>query len=357
MPAQWVGIGLGLIGMIGLAIRSRPLLALTGLVFLAVVVFSVFYAIGDIFVFYIPAYLIWILWMALGLVAVGALLSRVVSQRQPRAQTAAALLPCVLALVLPVWSVVQHYARLDRSGDNQARATWQMILAEPIPPNAILVSNDRDEMVPLWYLQYVEGSRRDLTGLFPLILANPDWSDVGRVVLSALQSDRPVLLIKSMPGLETRFQLAPAGSLERVIGPAAQNPPQTPANLDYAGAVRLTGYSLSPAQLHPGKEAELTLYWQPLQQLGADYTTFVHLLNAAGAVIGASDHRPGGVYYPTSLWQAGDILLDTHTFTLTTDLGRPPYTIEAGLYTSEPELQHLGRPERLEVPTGNQPVG
>jgi len=357
VPATWVGLGLGLSGVIGLAIRSRPLLALTGLAFLTVAAFNVLYAIGDIFVFYIPAYLIWILWAALGLVAISTLLSGAVGQRQPRAQAAAALLPCVLALALPVGSLVQHYARLDRSRDNQARATWQTILAEPIPQDAILVSNDRDEMVPLWYLQYVEGTRPDLTGLFPLIQPAPDWSDVGQVILSALQSDRPVLLIKSMPGLETRFQIADTGSLERVTGPAVQNQPQTPVDLDFAGAVRLTGYDLSPAQLHPGDEVEVTLYWQPLQQLRADYTTFVHLVDAAGVVIGASDHRPGGVYYPTSLWRTGDVLRDSHTFTLTTDLSRPPYTIETGLYTNEPELQHLGRPERLEVPTGNQPAG
>jgi hypothetical protein len=123
----------------------------------------------------------------------------------------------------------------------------------------------------------------------------------------------------------------------------------------------LAGYDLSPAQLHPGETAEITLYWQPLAPLGADYTTFVHLVNAAGVVIGASDHRPGSVVYPTSLWRSGDILRDTHTFTLTADLGQPPYTIETGLYTvvpnaGEPALQHLGRPERLEVPAG-QPAG
>jgi hypothetical protein len=348
---SWAVIGLGLIGVIGLAVRSRPLLALTGLTFLAVVAFNVLYAIGDIFVFYIPAYLIWTLWAALGVVAVSTLLSRAVSQRGPRAQAAALLLPYLLAFALPIWSVVQHYARLDRRGDNQARATWQAILKEPIPQDAILVSNDRDEIVPLWYLQYVEGIRPDLTGLFPLIQPTAGWTDVGQVVLTSLQSDRPVLLIKPMPGLETKFQLAPAGSFVRVTGRAVQSPPQTATAVDFAGAVRLTGYDLSPAQFHAGDKVEVTLYWQPLRELGTDYTTFVHLVNANGAVIGSSDHRPGGVYYPTSLWRPGDTLRDVHTVTLTADLGAPPYAIETGLYTGEPELQHLGRPERLEIAT------
>jgi len=354
LPARWAGLGVGLVGVIWLARRSRPLLALTGLTFLAVVVFNLLYAIGDIFVFYIPAYLIWILWAALGVVAAGTLLSRAVAQRGSRPPRGAlTLIPCLFALALVAGSLVEHSSGLDRSQDNQARATWQAILAEPIPSDAILISNDRDEMVPFWYLQYVEGTRPDLTGLFPLIQPTPEWADVGQVISTALRSDRPVLLIKAMPGLETRFQIQPAGSLVRAAGPAVEKPPQTPRNVDFGGAILLTGYDLAPARLRGGDRIQVTLYWQPLHPLEADYTTFVHLVNADGVVIGAGDHRPGGVYYPTSLWQPGDVLRDTHTITLTADLGRPPYAIETGLYTSEPALQHLGQPERLEMPASS----
>jgi hypothetical protein len=358
MPAGWAGIGLGLIGLVATARRSRPLLALTGLALAAVVAFNLLYAIGDIFVFYIPAYLIWLLWAALGVFTVSTLLSRALASRGRRVRTAALLIPCLLALTLPLWALFQHYPRLDRSGDDRARATWTAILAGSqgeagaagsVPPEAILVSNDRDEMVPLWYLQYVEDIRPDLAGLFPLIQQGADWSDVGQVIATALRSGRPVLLVKPMPGLETRFELEPTGSLVRVTGPAVRNAPQAPAAVDFAGAVRLTGYDLSPVPLSAGSRAEVTLYWQPLRPLGTDYTTFVHLLDAGGAVIGASDHRPGGVYYPTSLWRPGETLRDTHVFTVTAEPGRSPYTIETGLYTNAPALEHLGRPERLQV--------
>jgi hypothetical protein len=133
----------------------------------------------------------------------------------------------------------------------------------------------------------------------------------------------------------------------RVLGPAAgpEAPPQVRSDVEFGGAILLTGYDLAPEPLHGGDGEKVTLYWQPLRPLQVDYSTFVHLVNADGDVIGASDHRPGGVYYPSSLWQPGDILRDTHSLTLTADLGRPPYTIEAGLYTGGPSLQHLGRPE------------
>ena len=111
--------------------------------------------------------------------------------------------------------MITNFASHDRSQDGTARA-WDALLAQPIPQDAILVTNDRDEMMPQWYLKYVEGRRPDLTGLFPLIQPGPEWADVGAVTDQALRSGRPVYLIKPMAGLEVKFKLAPEGALVRV---------------------------------------------------------------------------------------------------------------------------------------------
>jgi hypothetical protein len=259
------------------------------------------------------------------------------------------LFPCLLALILPVWLLTTRFVSLDQSRNTQTRAAWQALLAQPVPQDAILVTNDRDEMMPLWYMQHLEGVRPDLTGLFPLIRPGPAWVDVGGVIAEALRSGRPVFLIKPMPGLEVKFRLAPAGMLVRALGPAAANPPDRPADVLYAGVIRLTGYDLQPTSLTPGGSAALTLHWQPVRRLDADYTTFVQLLNADDAKISQSDHRPGGVYYPTSLWKPGETLADTHTLSLAADLGRPPYTLLVGLYTGTTDLRHLGEPQRVGV--------
>ncbi len=184
---------------------------------------------------------------------------------------------------------------------------------------------------------------------------------------SALRSGRPVLLIKEMPGLEVKFRTQPAGALVHVLAPAAEEPPARPADVRFGDAgsgeaIRLLGFDIDPEMLAPGETATIRLHWQPLQPLGQDYTTFVHLVNAEGRVVGASDHRPGGVYYPTSLWKAGETLADTHRLKLAPDLGQPPYTIEAGLYTDDTELRHLGRPQPIGVagrarPSDTLPLG
>ena len=249
----WLGVLLGVLGLIWLARRSRPLLALTGLGFLTLFVFNLFYGIGDIAVYYIPLYALWTVWIACGVAGIIAAVRRGLRRTEDGRRTTddgrplpSSLSPghlvtlslCLLAFLLPIYLLLTHFAQADQSRNTAARAFWEATLAQPIPQNAILVSNDRDEMMPLWYMQYVEGRRPDLTGLFPLIQPTPDWADVGATTDSALRSGRPVLLIKEMPGLDVKFQLAPEGKLVSVLGPAASGQPNRPAEARFGTPAR-----------------------------------------------------------------------------------------------------------------------
>ena len=162
------------------------------------------------------------------------------------------MFPCLLAFLLPLYLLLTNFASIDQSRNTAARAFWEATLAQPIPQNAILVTNDRDEMMPLWYMQYVEGRRADLTGLFPLIQPTPDWADVGATTDSALRSGRPVYLIKPMAGLEVKFDLTPDGALVRVDGPAAAAHAMQPGEQTFGDAIRLAGYVVAPDALKPG---------------------------------------------------------------------------------------------------------
>ena len=261
---------------------------------------------------------------------------------------------CLVALALPIYLLVTNFTSHDRSQDVTAQA-WDALLAQPIPQDAILITNDRDEMMPQWYLKYVEGRRADLTGLFPLIQPGPEWADVGAVTEQALRSGRPVYLIKPMAGMEVRFAseaapdplAAPGACSVRVLRTGSPQPTRAAGRSCLGDAIRLAGYDLSPATLNPGGTAEITLHWQPLTRLDADFTTFVHLVNADGNKLSQSDHRPGGVFYPTSLWKPGETLVDRHTLAVPTTLGRLPYTIVVGLYDSAAGLQLLGEPQPI----------
>ena len=77
----------------------------------------------------------------------------------------------MIFLPIPAYLFIPHAASLDRSLDTSAQDWWNALLAANPPKGAMLISNDRDEMMPLWYMQQVEGQRTDLAGVFPLLLA------------------------------------------------------------------------------------------------------------------------------------------------------------------------------------------
>ncbi len=350
---SWAGLGLGVLGAIWLVLRGPRLLALTGLTFLAFAVFNHFYGIGDIYVFYIPVYLIWALWIAVGLWGCGEAVAWAGRRAGAKTTGWGLVLATVVGLALAGWLASRSYAANDRSLDRSARTAWEAVLAGPLPNGALLISNDRDEMVPQWYLKYVEGQRPDLDGLFPLIQPGPAWADVAAVTEQALLTGRPVYLIKPMPGLEVKFDLQPVasgsgiGGLVRVLGPAPDGAVALPSGILFGDRLRLYGYEALPGAVSAGQPLTVTLYWDVLTTPEHDYTTFVHLVNADGRVIAQSDHRPGGVYYPTSLWRSGDRLRDTHELIIPADPGPQPYTLVVGLYRLAPDLQHLGSPQAV----------
>lgn len=326
-----LGLALAVLGVTVLAVRRQwPLLWLTGASFALLTGFNLFYTIGDIAVFYIPSYLLACAWIGVAVAWLAEAVGRLAGRRWIGLGEGASIVTAVLLAALPVYLFFDHAAALDRSQETAAADGWQALLAANPGPDAVLLSNDRDELMPLWYLQQVEGVRPDLAGVFPLLLAEPGWLDVGQAVDSALSTGRPVYLIKPMPGLEVKAELGqpdPSG-LTPVLGPAVSGAPTFAADVVLGDAVRLLGFDVQPA----GDAVQIDLHWQPLRPLEADYTTFVQVLAPNGDKIAQSDQVAGGVYYPTSLWQPGDTLRDRHTLTLPAGAPAGPHQLLVGMY-------------------------
>jgi hypothetical protein len=340
-----VGTGLGLLGVVRLALpssghRSRRILVLLGLCYCAVVAFTLFYHIGDIQVLYTPSYILFALWMGVGMAwlpdAVGARIG--VSSSVARAVSWGLI---ALFALLPLGSLWNNYSSVDKSGDHVARQWAEEILSQPVPEGAILVSNDRNEITPLLYLQYVEGQRPDLLTMFPLVLPGDEYSNVVRVIDGVLDVDRPLLLVKPMPGLEIKYQMEPLGELAQITGPAITGAPEYPVDLALDDSLTLLGYDLDPDEPLQGRELRISLHWRVGQDLSQDYHTYVHLLDEHGEVIAQSDHRPGQEYYPSSLWQTGETVLDRNVLFIPADAALDEVTVTAGAY-EYPSLVPLG---------------
>ena len=337
----WVGISLGIIGLLAI-IRKRvwPLLMLTIPVYLSYVVFNLFYFIGDIYVLFIPSYLIWAMWIGWGVWELASAISTSQVGKGPSSLRNSLMVGViVLSFSLPVFLLVRNYPLVDQSQNRNAAHLWQPILEAPLPQSSILVSNDRDEIMPMWYYQYVDGLRPDLVGLFPLIVRQPGYEDVVQVIDSALATGRPTFLIKPMPGLELKYELRAQEPLVQVAASHESRQPQHALDVSFGGTLQLIGYD---AAQESNGAVRVTLFWKPTQKMDHRFSSFVHLNDATGKTLSGHDHQPGGDYYPTEKWKPGEVLLDTHTLSLPQNTEGGEYQLTTGLYLW-PSMERLGQ--------------
>jgi len=334
----WIGLALALVGVARLGVRGGVperwrLLALTGLAAAPLLAFNLVYTIGDIYVLFIPVYVVVILWLAVG---AGSLALAAARWRPWAALTVAVL------FLLPLSMARQGYPEIDQSANIQAQEAWEGILARPLPAQAVLLSDDRNDVMPMWYLQYVHGRRPDILGLFPLITG--DQPTLGSILDLALSTGRPSYLVKEMPGIEVKVEVRPEAGLWRVVGPAVQGEPAFALGTQLDGSLELAGYDLSPGSPQAGETLAVRLHWVPLRPLERRYHSFVHLLDANGQSVAGSDRQPGGVFYPSTIWQPGERLADDHSFQV--PAGTPPgaYHLLAGMYAfgADGSLEPLG---------------
>ena len=341
----WAGLALILLGLIALLIEGDHLaLLLTGISFLLLLLFNLFYGIGDIHTYYIPLYLIATLWLGLGLTYVVETLARMTA---PGWRLYWIAIP-LLALLLPWLMFQRHHAEFNHLDDPKtAHIQWNAILAQPLAEDALLVSNDRDEMVPLIYLQQIEDRAPGMLGLFPRIAATSAWEDLNVTLKSALATHRPTYLIKPMPGVQALYRVEPAGGeVQQVLG--LQPAPPDSFEAPYTDDLRWLGIDWS-GEPQPGAVLEITIYWRTVHRPGAVWASFLHLYDAAGVkVTQAEDHRPGGDYLPSTLWRQGDVIADDFLITLPEEISAGDYTLMAGFY--DPATgQRIAEPLRVAV--------
>lgn len=90
----------------------------------------------------------------------------------------------------------------------------------------------------------------------------------------------------------------------------------------------------APAQLslQAGATFTVTLLWDALAQPATDYTAFVHLLDAQGQRVSGFDQAPAP-RFPTQFWRQGDRIVSTFALPLPAAAG--DYQLWAGLYETQ----------------------
>ncbi len=130
-----------------------------------------------------------------------------------------------------------------------------------------------------------------------------------------------------------------------------------PVEADFGGMISLISYDLSSPSVRAGEPFTLVLHWQARSPDGSDYSVFVHLLSADGAIVAQHDSSPQNGNYPTGIWAAGEFIADAHTLNLPPDLPAGAYSLAVGLYRPQDGSRLPVRLSGQPVPDGRAIIG
>ncbi len=134
--------------------------------------------------------------------------------------------------------------------------------------------------------------------------------------------------------------------------PREDNPSNVPnpIRVNFGNQIELVGYELTDLSPEAGDSIELTLYWRALQKMNIDYKVFTSIIDPPTLTkYAAADGMPVNWQAPTSSWEVGTIIEDTHTLTIDPNALPGIYEVELGLY-KETDGQRL----RVFTPDGGQ---
>jgi 4-amino-4-deoxy-L-arabinose transferase-like glycosyltransferase len=187
-----------------------------------------------------------------------------------------------------------------------------------------------------------------------------DWVGSGRPVELALRwegsgEQEPIALPSAPAGALRRTVLwtrlpATAGTARAVVGPAGgptlvagtatvvarpPSPPppiERPLDLALGDGIRLAGIRLATGACGATCPLDLALVWRAEARPAGHWTSFVHVLDAAGTIVAQRDRLPQDGAAPTGGWLPGE-WLDDPQGRLTLPPGR--YRVVVGLYDAE----------------------
>ncbi len=332
----WAGVALGWFGLGWLLWRRRPEAVLLLAIFAVQVALTANYRVPRHWVFFLPSFIIFALWIGGGLAAIWQGAERIVRRRAPHLARATL---AALAVLMLLWLLLAAPARWQPLRASHLGAgvldPWRQTLKSglmadrlgraiaDVAPNAVIVG-DWEQATPLWYVQQVEGLRPDVQIVYPVERLD-----------EAAGWGRPLYLARTVADIADRWRPASAGPLVALLDePRFAAPDDSrPIGLDFGGVIELAAAAPATAAYRPGQVAPLTLYWRVLRQPTVDYSVSLRLLDAAGSPIAQVDSQhPVLGMAPTSRWQPGQVVADYYELQLPSDLPPGDYRWGVVLY-------------------------
>jgi hypothetical protein len=172
----WVGVSLGFVGLLYGRTHCRQFVWVTAIIAGAYSIFALTYNTADSYAYLLPVYLIFTLWIALG---VHTLLQ--ISPQRNYSRRALAL----LLVILLAWPVPNSARQVDASDDYRAVNYARQVLTEA-PDRAIVLTTSDLDTFPLWYYHYALAERPDMFVVVEPLLEFPWYREHLRAYYSAL---------------------------------------------------------------------------------------------------------------------------------------------------------------------------
>ena len=197
-------LAVALLGVASMFLRDRAGLALLGFLYLGWLVYALEYDIADVYVYFIPTYLILSLWTAVGLASLLRWLESWSKTRTVAHPTSAVLAAAVPALMLaaPFAGIGSTFDLVDHSEDYEGRREIEAVAEGTKPGSTVLQRRS-----PLAYMQLVEGRRQDLR-LAAAPYRSPDGEMQGIERAGTLLKDGPVYVLDPTDVMTREYESA-----------------------------------------------------------------------------------------------------------------------------------------------------
>ncbi len=101
-----------------------------------------------------------------------------------------------------------------------------------------------------------------------------------------------------------------------------------PLEVNLANLIMLESAELQ-RKFQAGEAIGVTLHWRALRSIDTNYTVFVHFIGPDGRLVAQRDEDPPS---PTTMWTPGVEIVDSHGFTIPSNLRAGRYQLRAGMY-------------------------
>ena len=209
--------------------------------------------------FFLIGFSVWGLWAGVGVAALWQRFAAVLAPHFKRAHLAAAPVLCLASFPLAL-----NWSWASRADDFTAR-DWAYNILIGVEPYGVLFTNGDNDTFPLWYLQEVEGIRRDVTVMVTSYLNTPWYvkqlRDLTQPCPPGIQAaDDPTRIICQRPFRREDLpqSLIAAGAAETVRAPTSSAVPLNDAQIEQISAsafVTRERMTYSAGNLQPTIEA------------------------------------------------------------------------------------------------------